>query len=64
MSYDIRSGNKESVNQNPSYSVAFKFLNEDNIIECVVENVEWNISRYNYLKPNIDRLKECFRRKW
>ena len=53
MSYDIRSGNKESVNQNPSYSVAFKFLNEDNIIECVVENVEWNISRYNYLKPKV-----------
>lgn len=53
MSYDIRSGNKESVNQNPSYSVAFKFLNEDNIVECVVENVEWNISRYNYLKPKV-----------
>lgn len=53
MSYDIRNGNKESVNQNPSYSVAFKFLNEDNIIECVVENVEWNISRYNYLKPKV-----------
>lgn len=53
MSYDIRSGNKESINQNPSYSVAFKFLNEDNIIECIVENVEWNISRYNYLKPKV-----------
>lgn len=51
--YEIRKNNLEDTKRNPSWSVAFKFLNEDNVVECVVEYVEWNISRYNYLKPRV-----------
>lgn len=53
-SYDIRINKLESEEQNPSYSIAFKYLHNDNIIKAEVLNVEWNISRYNYLKPRIN----------
>lgn len=53
ISFNIRKNNLEDINRNPSYSVAFKFLNDDNVVEAEVEFVEWNISRYNYLKPKI-----------
>lgn len=53
ISFNIRNNNLEDTKRNPSYSVAFKFLNENNIVEAEVEYVEWNISRYNLLKPRI-----------
>ena len=53
-SYNIRMNKLESDEQNPSYSTAFKFLHNNNIIKAEVINVEWNISRYNYLKPRIN----------
>lgn len=52
-SYEIRKNDDEDTKRNPSYSVAFKFLNEDNVVEVRVEDVEWNVSRYNYLKPKV-----------
>ena len=53
-SYEIRKNKLESENQNPSYSIAFKYLHSNNIIQVEVLNVEWNVSRYNYLKPRIN----------
>ena len=53
-SYNIRKNKLENEEQNPSYSIAFKFLHSDNIIKAEVINVEWNVSRYNYLKPRIN----------
>lgn len=52
-SYHIRKNELEDTKQNPSYSVAFKFLNEENVYEVEVKDIEWNISRYNYLKPKV-----------
>ena len=51
ISYDIRMNNKEDTKRNPSYSVAFKYLRDT--VQTTVINIEWNISRYNYLKPRI-----------
>lgn len=53
ISFNIRKNNLEDVNRNPSYSVAFKFLHQENIINAEVEYIDWNISRYNLLKPRI-----------
>lgn len=51
--YDIQINKKESDEQNPSYSVAFKYLRDDQIIQSIVTDVEWNISRLGYIKPKI-----------
>lgn len=40
-----------STSGNPDYSIAFKSDIEGDIVLAVVEKVEWQISRYNSLKP-------------
>jgi DNA ligase (NAD+) len=38
---------------NPDYAFAFKVRMDDNIAETVVEEVEWNHTKWNVLKPRI-----------
>lgn len=38
---------------NPEYSFAFKETLESNIVDAIVDMVEWNISKDGYLKPRI-----------
>jgi NAD-dependent DNA ligase len=38
---------------NPAYSVKYKVLDTNNIVEAIVESVEWNLSKHGYAKPTI-----------
>jgi len=38
---------------NPKYGFAFKSIMDDQIAVATVEDVEWEISRYGYIKPTI-----------
>ena len=38
---------------NPEYAFAFKMRSEDNCAEATVIDVEWNITKWNVLKPRI-----------
>ena len=40
-------------NDNPSHSFAFKMLLMDNMVETVVLDVLWNISKDGYIKPRV-----------
>ena len=42
-----------NTNGNPTYAFAFKVRLDNNIIEAMVEEVEWNISKWGVLKPRI-----------
>lgn len=42
-----------NITGNPSYAFAFKVRLDSNIIEAVVEEVEWNISKWGLIKPRI-----------
>lgn len=47
---------KRNTSGNPKYAFAFKMTFEDNIKEAIVEDVEWNISKWGIIKPRI-RIK-------
>lgn len=40
--------------KNPSYAFAFKTIVTDNVVEVMVTNVEWNISKDGFLKPVVE----------
>jgi len=44
---------KRNISGNPDYAFAFKVRMDDNIAETVVEEVEWNHTKWNVLKPRI-----------
>lgn len=44
------------VTGNPKYGFAFKSIQDDQIAIATVEDVEWEVSRYGYIKPTI-RIK-------
>jgi NAD-dependent DNA ligase len=44
---------ERNTKDNPKYAFAFKITLIDNLIEAEVEQVEWNISKYQLLKPRI-----------
>ena len=45
-----------NIKDNPKYQFAFKMTLDSNLIEAVVEEVEWNISKHKIIKPRI-RIK-------
>ena len=44
---------KRNIKGNPDYAFAFKVRMDDNIAETIVEEVEWNHTKWNVLKPRI-----------
>ncbi len=44
---------KRNVSGNPDYAFAFKARLDTNLVEVVVEKVEWNISKWGLIKPRI-----------
>jgi len=44
---------KRNISGNPDYAFAFKVRMDDNIAETIVEEVEWNHTKWNVLKPRI-----------
>lgn len=44
---------KRNISGNPDYAFAFKVRMDDNIAETMVEEVEWNHTKWNVLKPRI-----------
>jgi NAD-dependent DNA ligase len=44
---------KRNTSGNPEYAFAFKVRMDDNIAETMVEEVEWNHTKWNVLKPRI-----------
>ena len=44
---------KRNDSGNPKYSFAFKELIEDQIVETVVTDVEWNLSKDGLIKPRV-----------
>ena len=44
---------KRNISGNPDYAFAFKIRMDDNIAETMVEEVEWNHTKWNVLKPRI-----------
>ena len=44
---------KRNKSGNPSYAFAFKMLEAKNIKQTVVQEVEWNVSKWGILKPRI-----------
>ena len=51
----IRHNDNYSYNKsgNPDYAFAFKMLLEEQVVETVVEKVEWNVSKYRKLYPRV-----------
>lgn len=43
----------ENKNSNPDYGFAFKKILTDQIAEVVVRDVEWNVTKYGYIKPRV-----------
>ena len=43
----------QRLNKNPKHSFAFKMVLSDQIMESKVVDVEWNPSKYGYLKPRV-----------
>jgi len=41
------------INGNPKYAFAFKMDSEEQFGETIVENINWNPSKYGYLKPQL-----------
>ena len=44
---------KRNTSGNPDYAFAFKMRMDDNIAETIVEEIEWNHTKWNVLKPRI-----------
>ncbi len=44
---------ERNLSGNPKYAFAFKMMNDDSIVETIVEDVEWNTSKWGILKPRI-----------
>ncbi len=44
---------ERNLSGNPKYAFAFKMMNDDSIIETIVEDIEWNTSKWGILKPRI-----------
>jgi NAD-dependent DNA ligase len=42
-----------NTSDNPKYQIAYKILCEENIVDAVVEKVEWKISKRGLLKPRV-----------
>jgi NAD-dependent DNA ligase len=49
---DINYHKRNTIN-NPLYSFAFKETLKSNIVDAIVETVEWNVSKDGYIKPRI-----------
>ena len=51
----IRHNDNYSYNKsgNPDYAFAFKMLLEEQVVDTVVEKVEWNVSKYRKLYPRV-----------
>lgn len=46
-------GYTRNTSQNPEYAFAFKTMLDSNIVDTVVECVEWNVTKWNVFKPRI-----------
>ena len=45
---------ERNISGNPKYAFAFKMMNDDDIIQTIVKDVEWNVSKWGILKPRIN----------
>jgi DNA ligase (NAD+) len=46
--------NKRNISGNPKYSVAFKMLFSDQVLEATIKEVSWAKSKDKYLKPRVE----------